>query len=84
MSRGLKLSLCCTLCCLVAARARAQGVTNCCSYTVSSNGYAFIANQFEDGDTLAMIFPSLPGGTTAGNAETQLLEWNCAAQSTST
>jgi hypothetical protein len=83
MSRGLKLSLCCTLCCVMAAvRTHAQ-VTNCCSYTVSSNGYAFIANQFEDGDTLAMIFPSVPGGTSAANSGAQLLEWKCLTQESS-
>jgi len=85
MSRGLRLCLYCTLCCLVAAaRVRAQVSNTCCYYTVSPGGYAFIANQFVDGDTLGSIFPSVPGSNTAANSGTQFIEWNCQTQSSST
>src|SRR5579871_2151033 len=64
---------------LLCSAATAQVFTNCCSYTLTPGGYALIANQFQDGNTLASVFPSVPGGTSLANAGTELYMWNCSS-----
>lgn len=54
------------------------------SITVPGGGYALIANELNNSNTLASIFPNVPGGTTAGNAGMLILEWNCQAEAFAT